>query len=104
MLTMSLGGRKYVMICVIVRFLRNRDAPAASRNLIAKYITPAGLKIVSIRTDERGEFEGEYQQVPDAHDITVGESLLMRHHTAWWRSEPSDCYEVGLSQCYRRLR
>ena len=74
----SLGGSKYVMICVddfsrfqIVRFLKKKsDAVAALRNIIAEYITPAGLKIGSIQTDEGGEFEGEFQQVLDSHGIT----------------------------------
>ena len=73
----NLGGSKYVMICVddflrfkIVRFLKKIDAAAALRNIIAEYITPPGLKIDSIRTDEGGEFEGEFQQVVDSHGIT----------------------------------
>ena len=73
----NLGGSKYVMICVddfsrlkIVRFLKKSDAAAALRNIIAEYITPAGLKIGYIGTDEGGEFEGEFQQVLDSHGIT----------------------------------
>ena len=75
---MSLGGSKYVMTCVddfsrfkTVRFLRKKsDAAALLRNIIVEYITTTGLKISSIRTDEGGEFEGEFQQVLDSHDIT----------------------------------
>ena len=59
----SLGGSEYVMICVdnfsrfkIVWFLKKSDAADALRNIIAEYITLAGLKIGSIRTDEGGEF------------------------------------------------
>ena len=71
----SLGGSKYVMICVgnflrfeIVRFLKKKsDATTALRNIVAEYITPAGLKIDFIRTDEGGKFEGECQQVLDSH-------------------------------------
>ncbi|CAN0392738.1 unnamed protein product, partial [Ascophyllum nodosum] len=74
----SLGDSKYVMTCVddssrfkIVRVLKKKsDAAAALRNIIAEYITPAGLKIGSIRADEGGEFEGEFQQVLDSHGIT----------------------------------
>ena len=73
----SLGDSKYVMICVddfsrikIVRFLKKGDASAALRNIIVEYTTPAGLKIGSNRTDEGGEFEGEFQQVLDSHGIT----------------------------------
>ena len=49
---------------------KKSNAAAALRNIIAEYITPAGLKIGSIRTDEGGEFEGEFQQVLDSHGIT----------------------------------
>ena len=49
----SLGGSKYVIICVddfkIVRFLKKSDAGAALRNIIAENTTPAGLKIGSRR-------------------------------------------------------
>ncbi|CAN0414389.1 unnamed protein product [Ascophyllum nodosum] len=66
------------MICVdgfsrfkIALFLKKKsDAAAALRNIIAECITPAGLKIGSIRTDEGGEFEGEFQEVLDSHGIT----------------------------------
>ena len=56
----------------IVRFLKKKknDAVAALRNIIAEYITPAGLKIGSIRTDEGGEFEGKFQQGLDSYGIT----------------------------------
>ena len=75
--TTSLGGSKYVMICVddfsrfkIVRFLKKKsDAAAALRNIIAEYNTPSGLKIGAIRTDEGGEFEGEFQRVLDSFGI-----------------------------------
>lgn len=59
--TVSLGGHEYVIIFVdnfqrfeIVRFIRKSDTPAGLRNIIAKYITPIGLKIGSIRTHEEG--------------------------------------------------
>ena len=60
----SRGGSKYFMIFVddfsrfeIVQFLKKkRDAAAALRNIMAEYITPAGLKIDSIQTVEGGEF------------------------------------------------
>ena len=76
--TTRIPDSKYVMICVddfsrfkIVRFLKKKsDAAAALGNIIAEYITPPGLKIDSIRTDEGGEFEGEFQQVLDLHGIT----------------------------------
>ena len=78
----SLGGSKYVMVCVddlscfkIVRFLKKSDALAALRNTIAEYITPAGLKIGTIQTDEGGKFEGEFQQVLHSHGITHGFTL-----------------------------
>ena len=75
MLATSLGGSKYVTICVgnflrfeIVRFLKKKsDAAAALRNIVAEYITSAGLTIGFSRTDEGGKFEGECQQVLDSH-------------------------------------
>ena len=75
MLATSLGGCKYVTICVgnflrfeIVRFLKKKsDAAAALRNIVAEYITSAGLTIGFSRTDEGGKFEGECQQVLDSH-------------------------------------
>ena len=63
--TTCLGGSKCVMICVddfsrfkIVRFLKKSDVTAMLRSIIAEYISPADLKIGSIRTDEGGEFQG----------------------------------------------
>ena len=77
--TTSVGGSKYVMIYVddfsrfkIVRFLKKSDTAAALTGIIAEYITPAGLKIGSIRTDEGGESEGGFQQGLDSHGITHG--------------------------------
>ena len=75
MLATSLGGSKYVTICVgnflrfeILRFLKKKsDAAAALRNIIAEYITPAGFTIGFSRTDEGDNFEGECQQVLDSH-------------------------------------
>ena len=49
---------------------KKSDAAAALRNIITEYIVSAGFKIGSIRTEEGGEFEGEFQQVLDSHDIT----------------------------------
>ena len=94
----SLGGSKYVMICVddfsrfkIVRApKRNTDAAAALRNIIAEYITPAGLKIDSIRTDEGGDFEGKFQQVLDSHCITHEFTPPDTPQYNGWQSEPSD--------------
>ena len=56
----------------IVRFLKKKknDAAAALTNIIAEYITPAGLEIGSIQPDEGGEFEGKFQQVLDLYGIT----------------------------------
>ena len=75
--TTSVGGSKYVMICVddfsrfqIVRFLKKSDTAAALTGIITEYITPAGLKIGSIRTDEGGEPEGGFQQGLGSHGIT----------------------------------
>lgn len=49
----------------IVRFPKKSYAPDAL-NVITEYITPAGLKISSIRTDEACESGGELQQVLDS--------------------------------------
>ena len=67
----SLGGSNYVMICVddftrfkIVSFLKKKsDTADALKDVIADYIKPAGLDISAIRTDEGGEFEGEFQRL-----------------------------------------
>lgn len=74
----DLGGSKYVMTCVedfsrfkIVKFLeKKRVAAAVLRKIIANYITPPGFKIGTVRTDERGVSEGEFQQVLDSHGFT----------------------------------
>ena len=73
----SVGGSKYVMICVddfsrskIVRFLKKSNTASALTNIIAEYITSAGLKIGSIQTDEGGGSEGGFQQGLDSHGIT----------------------------------
>ena len=59
----NLGGIKYVLVCAddfsrfkTVRFLKKEsDAAAGLRNIIAEDITPAGLKIDFIQTDDGGE-------------------------------------------------
>ena len=107
----SLGSRKYVVICVddfsrfkIGRFLKKKsDAAATLRNIIAEYITPADVKIGSIRTDEGGEFESEFEQGLDSHGITPDFTPSdMPQYNKGWQSEPSSYYEKGLLQCCRR--
>lgn len=39
------------------------------RGMVTKYISPADVKVDSIRTDDGGEFEGDFQQLLDGHDI-----------------------------------
>ena len=59
------------MICVddftrfkLVSFLKKKsDTAGALKDVIADYIKPAGLDIGAIRTDEGGEFEGEFQRL-----------------------------------------
>lgn len=73
----SLGGSKYVAIFVddctrfkVTKFIEEKsDAVDALKSFIADYITPQGLKIVSVRTDNGGEFEGDFQRHLDALGI-----------------------------------
>ena len=74
----SLGGNSYVVIFVgdctrfkVVKFVRKKsDTTAALLSLIADYITPQKLSIKCIRTDNGGEFEGEFQRELDRRSIT----------------------------------
>ncbi|CAN0307352.1 unnamed protein product [Ascophyllum nodosum] len=73
----SLGGNSYVVIFVddctrfkVVRFVKKRDTTATLLSLIADYITPQKLSIKCIRTDNGGEFEGEFQRKLDRRSIT----------------------------------
>ena len=74
----SLGGNSYVVIFVddctrfkVVKFVKKEsDTTAALLSLIADYITPQKLSIKCVRTDNRGEFEGELQRELDRRSIT----------------------------------
>ena len=74
----SLGGNSYVVIFVddctrfkVVRFVKKKsDTTAALLSLIVDYITPQKLSIKCIRTDNGGEFEGEFQRELDRRSIT----------------------------------
>ena len=74
----SLGGNSYVVIFVddctrfkVVKFVKKTsDTTAALLSLIADYITPQKLSIKCIRTDNGGEFEGEFQRELDRRSIT----------------------------------
>ena len=74
----SLGGNSYVVIFVddctrfkVVKFVTKKsDATAALLSLIADYITPQKLSIKCARTDNGGEFEGEFQRELDRRSIT----------------------------------
>ncbi|CAM9225382.1 unnamed protein product, partial [Ascophyllum nodosum] len=65
----SLGGNRYAMLCVddftrftFIRFLKHKsDAAKEIRELVVEHIAPAGIKIGTVRTDGRREFEGEFQ-------------------------------------------
>ena len=63
----SLGGNSYVVIFVdnctrlkVVKFVKKSNTTAALLSLTADYITPQELSIKCVRTDNGGEFEGEF--------------------------------------------
>ena len=78
----SLGGNCYVVIFVddctrfkVVKFVKKKsDTTAALLSLIADYITSQKPSFKCVRTDNGGEFEGEFQRELDRHSI-------MREHT-----------------------
>ena len=67
----SLGGNRHATLCVdditrfkFIRFLKHKsDATKELRELVAKHIAPAGIKIGTVRTDGGGEFEGDFQSL-----------------------------------------
>ena len=91
----SLGGSNYVMICVddftrfkIVSFLKKKsDTAGALKDVIADYIKPAGLDIGAIRTDEGGEFEGEFNDCSSSSRSSTNTHPLTPPSTTVWRSE-----------------
>ena len=74
----SLGENSYVVTFVddctcfkVVKFVKKKsDTTAALLSLIADYITPQKLSIKCVRTDNGGEFEGEFQRELDRRSIT----------------------------------
>ena len=76
----SLGGDSYVVIFVddctrfkVVKFVKKKsNTTAALLFLIADYITPQKLSIKCVRTDNGGEFEGEFQR-------ELGRSITHEH-------------------------
>ncbi|CAN0228401.1 unnamed protein product [Ascophyllum nodosum] len=74
----SLGGNNYVVIFVddytrfkVVKFVKKKsDTTAALLSMVADYITPQKLSIKCIRTDNGGEFEGEFRRELDRRSIT----------------------------------
>ena len=69
----SLGSNRYAMLCVddftrfkFVCFLKHKSDAAEElcEQLVAEHIAPAGIKIGTVRTDGRGELEGEFQSLP----------------------------------------
>ena len=74
----SLVGNSYVVISVddctrfkVIKFVKKKsDTTAALLSLIADYITPQKLSIKYVRTDNGGEFEGEFQRELDRRSIT----------------------------------
>ncbi|CAN0139877.1 unnamed protein product, partial [Ascophyllum nodosum] len=74
----SLGGNNYVVIFVddytrfkVVKFVKKKsDTTAALLSMVADYITPQKLSIKRIRTENGGEFEGEFRRELDRRSIT----------------------------------
>ena len=74
----SLGGNSYVVIFVddctrfkVVKVVKKTsDTTAALLSLIVDYITLQKLSIKSVRMDNGGEFEGEFQRELDRRSIT----------------------------------
>ncbi|CAN0128326.1 unnamed protein product, partial [Ascophyllum nodosum] len=74
----SLGGNNYVVIFVddytrfkVVKFVKKKsDTTAALLSMVADYITPQKLSIKCIRTDNGGEFEGDFRRDLDRRSIT----------------------------------
>ena len=55
----------------VVKFVKKkRNTMAALLSLIAVYITPQKLSVKCVRTDNGGEFEGEFQRELDRRRIT----------------------------------
>ena len=75
---LSFGGNSYVVIFVddctrfkVVKFVKKKsDTTAALLSLIADYIAPQKLSIKYVRTNNGGEFEGEFQRELDRRSIT----------------------------------
>ena len=73
----SLGGNSYVVIFVddctrfkVAKLVRKKsDTTAALLSLIADYITSQKMSIKCIRTDNGGEFEGEFQRKLERRSI-----------------------------------
>ena len=74
----NLGGNSYVDIFVddctrfkVIKFVKKKsDTTAALLPLIVDYITPQKPLIKCVRTDNGGEFEGEFQRELDRRSIT----------------------------------
>ena len=72
----SLGGNSYVVIFVggctrfkVVKFV-NKESDNGRSFVSADYITPQKLSIKCVRTDNSGEFEGEFQRELKRRSIT----------------------------------
>ena len=78
MMHLSLGGNSYVVIfeddCTrfkVVKFVKKKsNTTAALLSLITGHVTPQKLSIKCVRTDNGGEFEGEFQRELDRRSIT----------------------------------
>ena len=73
----SLGGNNYAVIFVdnctrfeVVKFVKKKSVTTvALLSFIAEYITPQELSLKCIWTDNRGDFEGEFQRKLDRRSI-----------------------------------
>lgn len=71
----NLGGKSYVVILVdectrikaVTVVTKESDTTAVLLSLIADFIVPQKLSIKCVRTDNGGEFEGEFQYELDRH-------------------------------------
>ena len=89
----SLGGNSYVVIFVddctcfkVVKLVKKKsNTTAALLSLIADDITPQKLSIKCVRTDNGGEFEGEFQRELDRRSITHEHTIEVdrRIRNAW---------------------